>query len=170
MPAEKGGSTKYWLREAAFLEHFGKQCIILFTAQRCTLSWVCYIKFQYTECTSPKYIIKINVIFIIYLIFFHHQPTDIRLNLCRGYSAGQLCLSCAAGCASCEKNATHCLTCDEPLLLHDHQCVEECPPSRIVQGKECRRCPPACQDCDPLGQCTGMETWLIFEHEHDDNL
>ncbi|XP_014834699.1 PREDICTED: proprotein convertase subtilisin/kexin type 5-like [Poecilia mexicana] len=82
----------------------------------------------------------------------------------RGYSAGQLCLSCAAGCASCEKNATHCLTCDEPLLLHDHQCVEECPPSHVVQGKECRRCPPACQDCDPLGQCTGCEEYH-FLHE-----
>ncbi|KAM4719585.1 proprotein convertase subtilisin/kexin type 5 [Anableps anableps] len=91
-------------------------------------------------------------------------PTDIYFNLCRGYSSGQMCLSCEAGCASCEKNATHCLTCNEPLLLHDHQCVEECPPAHIVQDKECHHCPPACQDCDPLGQCTGCEEYH-FLHE-----
>ncbi|MEQ2172887.1 hypothetical protein GOODEAATRI_025977 [Goodea atripinnis] len=82
----------------------------------------------------------------------------------QGYSAGQLCLSCAVGCASCEKNATHCLTCNEPLLLHDHQCVQECPPAHIVQDKECHHCPPACQDCNLLGQCTGCEEYH-FLHE-----
>ncbi|XP_035996608.1 proprotein convertase subtilisin/kexin type 5 [Fundulus heteroclitus] len=82
----------------------------------------------------------------------------------RGYPAGQLCLSCAVGCASCEMNATHCLTCNEPLLLHDHQCVQECPPAHIVQDKECHHCPPACQDCNPLGQCTGCQEYH-FLHE-----
>ncbi|MEQ2204314.1 hypothetical protein XENOCAPTIV_011331 [Xenoophorus captivus] len=82
----------------------------------------------------------------------------VRSRLC------QLCLSCAVGCASCEKNATHCLTCNEPLLLHDHQCVQECPPAHIVQDKECHHCPPACQDCNLLGQCTGCEEYH-FLHE-----
>lgn len=77
----------------------------------------------------------------------------------RGYPAGQACRSCAAGCASCGKNATHCLSCEEPLLLHKHQCAEECPPAHAVGADgECRRCPSACQECQPLGECTGTES------------
>lgn len=96
-------------------------------------------------------------------------PTDLRLVFCRGFPAGQVCRSCAAGCASCGRNATHCLTCEQPLLLHKHQCVEECPPAHIVRDRECQRCPLACQECSPLGQCTGTETQnksgqiLLFE-------
>lgn len=84
--------------------------------------------------------------------------TDLCLLFCRGYPAGQVCRSCAAGCASCGRNATHCLTCEEPLLLHKHQCVEECPPAHTVRDRECQRCPSACHECSPLGQCTGTET------------
>lgn len=84
--------------------------------------------------------------------------TDACLVYCRGYPAGQVCRSCAAGCASCVRNSTHCLTCEEPLVLHKHQCVEECPPAHTVQDRECRHCPSACHECSPLGQCTGTET------------
>ncbi|KAM6902082.1 proprotein convertase subtilisin/kexin type 5 [Xenentodon cancila] len=82
----------------------------------------------------------------------------------RGYPAGQLCRSCAPGCASCERNATDCLTCEEPLLLHKRQCVEECPPAHTVRERVCHHCPAACQECDPLGQCTGCEEYH-FLHE-----
>nr|XP_019937280.1 PREDICTED: proprotein convertase subtilisin/kexin type 5-like [Paralichthys olivaceus] len=82
----------------------------------------------------------------------------------RGYPAGQVCRSCAAGCASCGRNATHCLSCDEPLILHEHQCVEDCPSAHFVQDRECQRCPSACQECSPLGQCTGCEEYH-FLHE-----
>ncbi|XP_039635568.1 proprotein convertase subtilisin/kexin type 5 [Perca fluviatilis] len=82
----------------------------------------------------------------------------------RGYPAGQVCRSCAAGCASCGKNATHCLGCEEPLLLHKHQCVEECPLAHTVRDRECQHCPSACQECNPLGQCTGCEEYH-FLHE-----
>ncbi|XP_056289183.1 proprotein convertase subtilisin/kexin type 5 [Pseudoliparis swirei] len=75
----------------------------------------------------------------------------------RGYPAGQLCRSCAPGCASCGKNATHCLGCEGPLLLHQHQCVEACPPGHTLHDGECQRCPPACQECNPQGPCTGCE-------------
>ncbi|KAM9307095.1 proprotein convertase subtilisin/kexin type 5 [Pholidichthys leucotaenia] len=75
----------------------------------------------------------------------------------KGYPAGQVCRSCAPGCTSCESNATHCLGCEEPLLLHSHQCVEECPPGLGVQSGACRRCPPACEECDSFGRCTGCE-------------
>ncbi|XP_071751056.2 proprotein convertase subtilisin/kexin type 5 [Centroberyx gerrardi] len=82
----------------------------------------------------------------------------------RGYPVGQVCRSCAAGCASCGRNATHCLSCEEPLLLHKHECVEACPPAHTVWDGECRRCPSACQECTPLGQCTGCEEYH-FLHE-----
>lgn len=85
-------------------------------------------------------------------------PADLCSASHRGYPAGQVCRGCAAGCASCGKNATHCLSCEEPLLLHKHQCVEECPPAHAVRDRECQRCPSACQECHPLGQCTGTET------------
>lgn len=97
----------------------------------------------------------------------HNEPSALKSCVCvssdlclvshRGYPAGQVCHSCAAGCASCVKNATHCLSCDEPLLLHKHQCVEECPPTHTVRDGECQHCPSACQECNPLGQCTGTE-------------
>lgn len=76
----------------------------------------------------------------------------------RGYPAGSVCRNCAAGCASCWRNATHCLSCEEPLFLHKHQCVDECPAAHTVQDGECRRCAAACQECDPFGQCSGAET------------
>ncbi|XP_036973954.1 proprotein convertase subtilisin/kexin type 5 isoform X2 [Acanthopagrus latus] len=82
----------------------------------------------------------------------------------RGYPAGQVCRSCAAGCASCVKNATHCLSCEEPLLLHKRQCVDECPPAHTVRDGECQHCPSACQECSPLGSCTGCEEYH-FLHE-----
>ncbi|XP_067430805.1 proprotein convertase subtilisin/kexin type 5 [Thunnus thynnus] len=82
----------------------------------------------------------------------------------RGYPAGQVCRSCAVGCASCGRNATHCLSCEEPLLLHKHQCVEECPPAHTVRDMECQHCPTACQECNPLGHCTGCEEYH-FLHE-----
>ncbi|XP_077441964.1 proprotein convertase subtilisin/kexin type 5 isoform X2 [Vanacampus margaritifer] len=82
----------------------------------------------------------------------------------RGYPAGQACRSCASDCASCEKNATYCLSCEEPLLLLDHQCVEACPAGHAVHIGECRRCPPACDDCSPLGECTACEEYHFF-HE-----
>lgn len=89
--------------------------------------------------------------------YMHNKPTHLYLAFHRGYPAGQVCRGCVAGCASCGRNATHCLSCDEPLLLHKHQCVEECPPAHTVQDRKCQHCPTACQECNPLGHCTG--TW-----------
>ncbi|XP_067340936.1 proprotein convertase subtilisin/kexin type 5 isoform X1 [Channa argus] len=82
----------------------------------------------------------------------------------RGFPAGQVCRSCAEGCATCGRNATHCLTCEENLFLHQHQCVEECPPAHSVQDGECLHCPSACQECSALGQCTGCDEYH-FLHE-----
>ncbi|XP_056146386.1 proprotein convertase subtilisin/kexin type 5-like [Lampris incognitus] len=82
----------------------------------------------------------------------------------RGYPVGQVCRSCMAGCVSCWRNASHCLVCEEPLLLHKHRCVDVCPPSHTVRNGECQRCPSACQECTPLGECTGCEEYH-FLHE-----
>ncbi|XP_035383608.1 proprotein convertase subtilisin/kexin type 5 [Electrophorus electricus] len=72
----------------------------------------------------------------------------------RGYPAGTVCKSCAAGCASCEQNATHCLSCDQPLLLHRHECVEMCPPAHSLHNEECVACPQDCRQCSEEDQCT----------------
>lgn len=73
----------------------------------------------------------------------------------RGFPWEQVCRSCAQGCASCGKNASRCLSCEEPLLLHEHQCVRRCPPAHAERDGQCHRCPPACQECSPAGRCTG---------------
>ncbi|XP_061658032.1 LOW QUALITY PROTEIN: proprotein convertase subtilisin/kexin type 5-like [Syngnathoides biaculeatus] len=82
----------------------------------------------------------------------------------RGYPAGQACRSCAPGCASCEMNAAYCLSCREPLLLLGHRCVGECPAGHTLHIQECRRCPAACEECSPLGECTACEEYH-FLHE-----
>lgn len=67
---------------------------------------------------------------------------------------GQVCKSCASGCTSCE-NATHCLSCEETLLLHKHECVERCPPGHTVRNGECVQCPESCVIYSEDGLCTG---------------
>nr|XP_029512291.1 proprotein convertase subtilisin/kexin type 5-like [Oncorhynchus nerka] len=81
-----------------------------------------------------------------------------------GYAAGQVCRGCATGCASCEKNGTHCLSCVEPFLLYQHQCVEACPPAHTLRDGECQHCPTACQECSPNSECTGCEEYhFLYE-------
>uniref|UniRef100_A0A8C8D0K2 P/Homo B domain-containing protein n=1 Tax=Oncorhynchus tshawytscha TaxID=74940 RepID=A0A8C8D0K2_ONCTS len=81
-----------------------------------------------------------------------------------GYAAGQVCRGCATGCASCERNSTHCLSCVEPFLLYQHQCVEACPPAHTLRDGECQHCPTACQECSPNRECTGCEEYhFLYE-------
>ncbi|XP_029024628.1 proprotein convertase subtilisin/kexin type 5 [Betta splendens] len=82
----------------------------------------------------------------------------------RGYPVGQVCRSCAAGCASCVRNATNCLACQEPLVLHQRQCVDECPPGHALRDGRCQRCPSACHECSARGECTGCDEYH-FLHE-----
>ncbi|CAL8278916.1 unnamed protein product [Merluccius merluccius] len=81
----------------------------------------------------------------------------------RGYPVGQVCHSCAEGCVSCG-NSTHCLSCLQPLLLHQHQCVSACPATYAAAGGRCERCSAACRHCTPSGQCTDCEEYY-FLHE-----
>ncbi|XP_066514007.1 proprotein convertase subtilisin/kexin type 5 [Hoplias malabaricus] len=82
----------------------------------------------------------------------------------RGFPSGLVCKSCAPGCASCERNATNCLSCQQPLLLHKYQCVSSCPPTHTPQGGKCVQCPQACVLCLEEGQCTKCEE-TAFLHE-----
>ncbi|KAL0965792.1 hypothetical protein UPYG_G00285770 [Umbra pygmaea] len=79
-----------------------------------------------------------------------------------GYPAGQVCRNCTTGCTSCEKNATHCLSCVKPLLLHKHQCVVACPLGQLLRDGECQRCPTACQECSPDSQCTRCDEYYFL--------
>ncbi|KAF3848647.1 hypothetical protein F7725_015144 [Dissostichus mawsoni] len=75
----------------------------------------------------------------------------------RFLTAQQTCVSKCPGGFFSNRNATHCLSCEEPLLLHKHQCVRACPAEHTVRDRECTHCPPACQQCDPLGRCTDTD-------------
>ncbi|KAL2100373.1 hypothetical protein ACEWY4_004767 [Coilia grayii] len=78
----------------------------------------------------------------------------------RGFPVGQVCESCAEGCLTCERNATHCLSCQEPLLLHKHECLAACPPEHILRDGECLHCPAGCRRCTGAGLCAGKrEGW-----------
>lgn len=70
----------------------------------------------------------------------------------RGYPVGQVCKSCASGCTSCD--ATHCLSCEEALVLHKHECVASCPSGHTVRNGECVQCPESCVICSE-DSCTG---------------
>uniref|UniRef100_A0AAY4DIR2 P/Homo B domain-containing protein n=1 Tax=Denticeps clupeoides TaxID=299321 RepID=A0AAY4DIR2_9TELE len=81
-----------------------------------------------------------------------------------GFPAGLLCQSCAPDCASCERNATYCLSCVEPLLLHKHQCVENCPTAHMLRDGECQHCPVGCLHCTDNGLCSECEdTHFLIE-------
>ncbi|KAK5851566.1 hypothetical protein PBY51_023112 [Eleginops maclovinus] len=69
----------------------------------------------------------------------------------RGYPAGPVCRSCVSGCVSCVKNATHCLSCEEPLLLHKHQCVGTCPAEHTCAGRGVHTLPPRLPAVQPAG-------------------
>ncbi|XP_063066379.1 proprotein convertase subtilisin/kexin type 5 isoform X2 [Engraulis encrasicolus] len=82
----------------------------------------------------------------------------------RGFPVGQVCESCAEGCLTCERNATHCLSCQEPLLLHRHDCVSACPPEHILRDGECLHCPSGCSRCTGAGLCAECEaSYLLHE-------
>ncbi|XP_062333907.1 proprotein convertase subtilisin/kexin type 5 [Osmerus eperlanus] len=84
----------------------------------------------------------------------------------RGYPVGQVCHSCVPGCGSCEQNATHCVSCDAPLVLHQHQCVESCPPGHSLREGACQHCPLSCLHCDTQGQCTDCEEYHFLQEGH----
>ncbi|KAF5909462.1 proprotein convertase subtilisin/kexin type 5-like, partial [Clarias magur] len=79
------------------------------------------------------------------------------------YTAGVVCKSCAPGCSSCEQSATNCLSCQQPLALHEQQCVKECPRAHTLQGGECTRCPEGCLQCSEDAQCIKCEKSYLHE-------
>ncbi|XP_053341402.1 proprotein convertase subtilisin/kexin type 5 [Clarias gariepinus] len=79
------------------------------------------------------------------------------------YPVGAVCKSCAPGCTSCEQSATNCLSCQQPLALHEQQCVKECPRAHTLRGGECTRCPEGCLQCSEDAQCTKCEKSYLHE-------
>lgn len=115
--------------------------------------------FQYrSEKMEEKKIMQL-LTFLVFCSSYIVNVYSIKLYACicmfRGYPVGQVCKSCASGCTSCEKNATHCLSCEETLLLHNHECVAKCPSGHTVRNGECVQCPESCVICSEDGLCTG---------------
>lgn len=153
-----------------FLTHITRKTSQLIGINHQCLYFPCLsiiVKVLHLFCDAPNWCPLCSMVQLIQILRPGHECkkpsvcpwgfTDLWVASHRGYPAGQVCRKCVAGCASCGKNATHCLSCEDPLLLHKHQCVEECPPAHTVRDRECQRCPSACQECSPLGQCTGTE-------------
>ncbi|KAJ8413952.1 hypothetical protein AAFF_G00065500 [Aldrovandia affinis] len=82
----------------------------------------------------------------------------------RGFPEEGVCQSCAPLCASCERNATRCLSCVEPAVQLAHECRESCPPAHFSREGQCHRCPSACRDCTQDGLCKECENYY-FLHE-----
>ncbi|KAM3849768.1 proprotein convertase subtilisin/kexin type 5-like, partial [Diretmus argenteus] len=71
----------------------------------------------------------------------------------RGFPRGAVCQPCTPECASCQGNASHCLTCASQHLLLDHSCRRHCPEGYYTSETECIRCPPDCKECNRDGLC-----------------
>ncbi|XP_064164994.1 proprotein convertase subtilisin/kexin type 5-like [Anguilla rostrata] len=99
----------------------------------------------------------------------HRDPLYLQEGQCvrqcqRGYPAGQVCLSCASACSSCEGNATRCLSCADPFVLHRHRCAEDCPPGHLPREGRCHPCPPACRRCAADDLCEECEeSHVLYE-------
>uniref|UniRef100_A0A668AC49 Proprotein convertase subtilisin/kexin type 5b n=1 Tax=Myripristis murdjan TaxID=586833 RepID=A0A668AC49_9TELE len=78
----------------------------------------------------------------------------------RGFPQGGVCQPCGPKCASCQGNASHCLSCESQYFLLDHSCRSHCPEGYYATAtdSECLRCPPDCKECNHDGLCQGEKT------------
>uniref|UniRef100_A0A668AGM4 Proprotein convertase subtilisin/kexin type 5b n=1 Tax=Myripristis murdjan TaxID=586833 RepID=A0A668AGM4_9TELE len=77
-----------------------------------------------------------------------------------GFPQGGVCQPCGPKCASCQGNASHCLSCESQYFLLDHSCRSHCPEGYYATAtdSECLRCPPDCKECNHDGLCQGEKT------------
>uniref|UniRef100_A0A673CQX7 P/Homo B domain-containing protein n=1 Tax=Sphaeramia orbicularis TaxID=375764 RepID=A0A673CQX7_9TELE len=68
-------------------------------------------------------------------------------------SISVVCQPCVPQCASCQGNASHCMSCDEQYFLVDHSCRSQCPEGYYTSDKECHSCPEDCLECTEDGLC-----------------
>nr|XP_033819322.1 extracellular matrix protein FRAS1 isoform X2 [Geotrypetes seraphini] len=59
-----------------------------------------------------------------------------------------VCRACHSSCSSCMWNSTvDCTTCASPRVLHDGQCLSNCPDGFYRQDSTCYSCHPSCKEC-----------------------
>jgi proprotein convertase subtilisin/kexin type 5 len=59
---------------------------------------------------------------------------------------GDHCELCPNSCLTCS-NSTNCLTCIDPLVLLNNQCVDKCPDGYYLYNQQCLKCHPICENC-----------------------
>jgi proprotein convertase subtilisin/kexin type 5 len=80
-----------------------------------------------------------------------------------GDDATRTCVECHSSCRTCHgAESMHCDTCEVPLYLIDHTCVEECPEDRF----EADYC--VCSDNNDCGCCKHCHTSCESCHEGTD--
>ncbi|XP_076856944.1 extracellular matrix organizing protein FRAS1 isoform X2 [Brachyhypopomus gauderio] len=68
-----------------------------------------------------------------------------------------VCRECHASCTGCMAGSAHsCTSCLHPSVLHQEQCVKQCPRGFHVQESTCQACHPSCKECSGASQadCT----------------
>ncbi|XP_067084625.1 extracellular matrix protein FRAS1 [Osmerus mordax] len=67
--------------------------------------------------------------------------------------ASHTCRECHTSCLQCMGGSAHnCTSCSAPFILHDDQCVSECPQGFHVQDNTCLACHPSCPSCSGPSQ------------------
>lgn len=76
------------------------------------------------------------------------------------------CIPCQVPCASCETNATRCVTCTTGyfMLSSSSQCVVSCPAGQYPdkQVQQCKACGPTCSTCFDSTKCTACAVGYLF--------
>ncbi|XP_061623990.1 proprotein convertase subtilisin/kexin type 5b isoform X1 [Phyllopteryx taeniolatus] len=84
-------------------------------------------------------------------LYMQHAACVLQCD--RGFPEGGTCRPCAVECASCNANASFCLSCEPDRFLLEHRCVRDCPPGYYSKDVQCLRCPPDCIHCNQDGLC-----------------
>lgn len=88
-------------------------------------------------------------------VIARQQQLPLMFSYSRGFPDSGICKPCSPGCASCQGDSSHCLSCEQQYLLQDHSCRSQCLKGYYPTEGECHRCPAHCITCTQDGLCTG---------------
>ncbi|KAM9446229.1 extracellular matrix organizing protein FRAS1 [Clarias gariepinus] len=89
-----------------------------------------------------------------------HESHGMCLSSCLSHhylDADLICRECHTSCSRCTAgNAQSCISCLQPSVLYNGQCLGGCPHGFYVQDQTCQPCHPTCKECSGPSQadCT----------------
>lgn len=93
------------------------------------------------------------------------KPNEYLTGTCGGQS-NTYCSPCHSTCASCSgAGSNQCLSCTGSLVLHQGQCLSNCPVGRYADSKGvCQQCDSSCYSCSAAGDqaCTACSGSLYL--------